>query len=81
MVAVNGEVIAASPRWRVRRRLSLRVNVVYGVDEVLGCDGVVSGICSIADSWTCSIMGSETGDTSCDGDWPGESAMCGAIGH
>lgn len=49
MVAVRGEVIVTSPMWSVRRRFSLRVNVVYGLDELLGCGGVVPGTCSVTD--------------------------------
>lgn len=81
MVAVSGEVIVASPRRRVRRRFSLRVNVVYGIDEVLDCDGVVSEMCSVVDLWTWSILRSEIGDTSCGGGWPGASAMSDVVRH
>lgn len=81
MVAVSGEVIVASPRRKVRRRFSLRVNVVYGIDEVLDCDGVVSEMCSVVDLWTWSIWRSEIGDTSYRGGWPGASAMSDIVRH
>lgn len=81
MVAVNGEVVVASPRRRVRRRFSLRVNVVYGVDEVLDCDGLVSETCSFVGSWTCSVLRAEVGDASCGGGWPGASAMSDVVRH
>ena len=75
MVAVNGEIVVARPRRRMRRRFSLRLNVVYDIDEVLDCDGVVSEMCPVADSWTCLILRAEIGDTSCGGGRPGASTM------
>jgi len=81
MFAVSGEVVVASPKWRVRRRFSLRVKVVYGIDEVLDCNGVVPEMCSIVDSWICPILRSEIGDTSCGGGWPGASAMSDVVRH
>ncbi len=79
MVAVNGEVVVASPRRRVRRRFSLRLNVVYGTDEVLDCVGVVSETRSIADSWTCPILRAEVSNTLCEGDKTGAFAMSNAV--
>lgn len=67
MVAVNGEVVFASRRRRVRRPIRLRVNVLYIIDEVLDCDGVVSEMCLVVDSWISLILRAKIGNVSCGG--------------
>ena len=75
MVAVNGDVIVASPRRRVRARFSPRENVVYGVGGGSDCDSVLASV--VVASGSVSILEAD-GDVSA-GTSTGGGGFCCAI--